>query len=265
MTWGEFLISGWSWHPEVILGCSLLALIYLILARFSINRYTAFFLTGVLLLFLTLESPLDILSDDYLFSAHMLQHIILVFFVSPLLLLGLPSEWIKRILMWKPAALIENILGRPPLAWVIGVSTLYFWHLPPVYNAALQNESIHSLQHLSFLVAATIFWWPVILPIQEKRRLSPFETMVYVFAGALANTVLGIILTFAPLGLYPAYINPEDAYGILPLIRDGWGLNPLNDQQLGGLLMWIGGGLIYLSVILIVFAYWYSHAEMEVT
>jgi putative membrane protein len=265
MTWGEFIISGWDWYPGVVLGCLALSSLYLIFSKFRRDRSAVFFQAGVLLLFLTLVSPLDVLADDYLFSAHMLQHLLLVLVVAPLLLLGLPSEWIQRLLKWKPAARIEGYLGQPLVAWIIGVGTLYLWHIPMFYNAALRDENIHLLQHLSFLISATIFWWPVILPLQEKRRLSPLGAMLYLFFGAAANTILGIILTFAPVGLYPAYLNPEDAYGILPLIRNGLGIVPQTDQQLGGLLMWIPGGLIYLTAILTVFAGWFSQSEMEVT
>ena len=263
MTLGQLLIKGWTWYPEIILGCMLLASAYLILAKFELNGRTVYFLIGVFVLFLALVSPLDILSDDYLFSAHMLQHLLLVLVVAPLLLLGIPPDWLKRLLDWKPAVRVESILGHPLLAWIIGVMTIYLWHLPVMYNAALQSENIHLLQHLSFLVSATIFWWPVILPLKEKRRLSSLSSMLYIFAGAVANAVLGIILTFAPVGLYPEYLHPHDPLGILPLIREGWGLDPQTDQQLGGLLMWIPGGLAYLSAILIVFAHWFSESDED--
>jgi putative membrane protein len=263
MTLGQLLIKGWTWYPEIILGCMFLASAYLILVRFEVNRRTVYFLIGVLVLFFALVSPLDILSDDYLFSAHMLQHLLLVLVVAPLLLLGLPPDRLKQLLDWKPAARAESILGHPFLAWIIGIGTLYLWHLPIMYNAALKSENIHLLQHLSFLVSATIFWWPVVLPLKEKRRLSSLSSMLYIFAGAVANAVLGIILTFAPVGMYPEYLHPHDTLGILPLIRDGWGLDPQSDQQLGGLLMWIPGGLAYLAAILIVFAHWFSQPDEE--
>lgn len=265
MTWREFLVLGWVWYPGVVLSCLALSLLYLIFSKLRRDRYAICFHSGVLLLFLTLVSPLDVLADDYLFSAHMLQHILLVLVVAPLLILGIPSEWLKRLLKWEPTARIEGHLGQPLVAWIIGIGTLYLWHLPLFYNAALRDENVHLLQHLSFLVSATIFWWPVILPVQEKRRLSPLGAMLYLFFGAAANTVLGILLTFAPVGLYPAYINPQDAYGILPLIRNGLGILPQTDQQLGGLLMWIPGGLIYLASILVVFGSWFSQPDMEVT
>ncbi|HZD57424.1 MAG TPA: cytochrome c oxidase assembly protein, partial [Anaerolineales bacterium] len=159
------------------------------------------------------------------------------------------------------AAKLEHLLGQPAIALILVVSTLYLWHIPALYDAAVENEAIHSLEHLSFLVTATIFWWPVINPIKEKRRVSGLGTMFYIFVGGVANTVLGIILTLAPAVLYPVYLDPADPFGILALIRTGWGLDPLSDQQLGGLLMWVPGGLFYLCAILVVLARWFAEPE----
>jgi cytochrome c oxidase assembly factor CtaG len=249
----------------VILGCLGLGALYATLSNLRVDRQAVFFYSGLLLLFLALESPLDVLSDDYLFSAHMLQHLVLILFVAPLLLLGMPSYWIERILSWIPAGRLERILGKPVVAWSFGVGTLYFWHIPVFYNAAVANENIHTLEHICFLISAVIFWWPVIVPIQEIRRLSAFGNMLYIFAGAVANVVLGIVITFSSVSLYPAYIHPEDAFGILPFIRNGFGLTPQSDLQLGGLMMWIPGGIFYLSAILIAFAHWFHQPDLEVT
>jgi putative membrane protein len=263
MSLGEFLLSAWLWEPSVILGCLGLSLAYAVQNRFRLDRRTLSYQAGVLILFLALVSPLDVLADDYLFSAHMVQHLLLVLIVAPLMLLGINPQWIRDMLRWKPAAKVEALLGYPPAAWILGVGTLYLWHIPSLYNWALDNEGVHSLEHLSFLVTACIFWWPVILPLPEKRRLSLLNSMLYIFAGAVANTVLGIILTFTPAGSYPAYLNPADTLGILPMIRGVWGLDPQTDQQLGGLIMWIPGGLIYLTAILAAFSRWYSQPEAE--
>jgi cytochrome c oxidase assembly factor CtaG len=263
MSLAQFLVSAWNWEPTVLLGCAALSLGYLAIARFHLTRRALFYQAGVLVLLLALESPIDVLGEDYLFSAHMLQHLLLILIVPPLLLLGIPREWFERLLDWRPAGKLERLLGRPAIALILAVVTLYVWHIPALYDAAVENEAIHSLEHLSFLVAATIFWWPAINPIVDKRRLSAPGIMLYIFASAVANTVLGIILTFAPAVIYPVYLYPDDSFGILAMIRTGWGLDPLSDQQLGGLLMWIPGGLFYLSAILVVFARWFSEPEED--
>lgn len=220
----------------------------------------ASFVLGVLVLLFALVSPLDVLGDGYLFSAHMAQHLLLIEVVPPLLLLGLPPGAVARLLAWPPADRLERTLGRPAPAWLLGTGVLWAWHAPALYNAALASEGIHVVQHLSFLVAATVFWWPVLAPL-SARRLPAWAAVGYLFAGAFANSVLGIVLTFSPPGLYPAYLRPADPLGILPLLRDGWGLTPAADQRLGGGLMWMIGGLVYLLAIALVVARWYSAAD----
>jgi cytochrome c oxidase assembly factor CtaG len=109
-------------------------------------------------------------------------------------------------------------------------------------------------------MTAAIFWWPVINPIPESR-LSPLVSMVYVFGACTAHTVLAILITFAPLGIYPAYLNPADRLGLLPLLRNGWGLTPRVDQQWGGLLMWVPACLVYLTFLLRTLVEWYRAPE----
>jgi cytochrome c oxidase assembly factor CtaG len=263
MSLAQFFVSAWNWEPTVLSGCAALSLGYLVIARFHLTRQALLYQAGVLVLFLALESPVDVLGEDYLFSAHMFQHLLLILIIPPLLLLGIPAAWFERLLDWKPAGKLERFLGRPAIALILAVVTLYMWHIPPLYDAAVENETIHSLEHLSFLVTATIFWWPVINPIEHKRRISGLATMLYIFVGGAANTVLGIIITLAPAVIYTVYISPADSFGILAMIRSVWGLDPLSDQQLGGLLMWIPGGLFYLSAILVVFARWFSQPEED--
>jgi putative membrane protein len=139
---------------------------------------------------------------------------------------------------------------------------MWLWHWPPLYNAALASEPIHIVEHLAFLLTATIFWWPVMGPIEELR-LAPLGAVVYIFGACVAHTALAILLTFAPLGLYPAYLQPLDTLHVLPLIREGWGLTPSADQQWAGLLMWVPSCLVYLSVLLGTLTHWYQTPEQD--
>lgn len=263
MTLGHLLAATWSWDPSVIVGCLALLGVYFVVGRRRITVSQAlFFSGGVLVMFLALESSLDELGDTYLFSAHMLQHLLLLLITPPLLLLGLPGWLAQRILAWPLADRIEQILSRPPVAWLLGTLTVWVWHLPVLYNATLLDENIHIMEHLDFLVTATIFWWPVLSPLKEKR-MAPLATIFYLFAAAASSSILGIILTFASPGLYPAYLQPDDELGALPFIRDTLGLTPAVDQQLGGLLMWVPGSLVYLSGILGALYRWYSEPEPD--
>jgi cytochrome c oxidase assembly factor CtaG len=257
MTAWQFVRATWAWEPSVARGCLVLAAGYLAIVGAKPARRAAAFFAGVVVLFLALNSPLDTLADTYLFSAHMVQHLLLILVVPPLLLLGMPASLGERTRRSPWARSLERPLGNPVVTWSVGIGTMMVWHAPAFYNAALRFQGVHVAQHLSFLIASTIFWWPVLAPA-DHDRLAPLPAVLYLVAAALASSVVGIIVTFAQVGLYPAYLHPVDRLGLEPLIRDGWGLSPETDQQLGGLMMWIPGGLVYLCAILGVIARWYK-------
>lgn len=263
MTTWQLLISDWHWHPSVLLGCAALIVGYAVALRFRLGAPALLYMAGVFVLLVALLSPLHTLGDDYLFSAHMLQHLLLMQVVPPLLLLGIPAWAVQQALAWAPIRWSERMLGQPLVAWSLGIGTMWVWHLPVLYNAALEHEGIHIVEHLAFLVTATMLWWPVVAPL-EAARLAPLAALLYLFAAMTASSILGIILTFAPPGLYPAYLHPTDALGILPLLRDGWGLSPAADQQLGGLLMWVPGNLVYFCAFIGALARWYSAPEEDI-
>lgn len=262
MTTWQLLTAGWHWKPEVLLGCAGLIVAYLAMLRFRFSGTALLFVAGVLVLLLALVSPIDTLAHRYLFSAHMLQHLLLVLVVPPLLLLGIPARLWRQALRFSTIARIEGALSRPLVAWLLASGAMWVWHLPALYSAAIEHDGIHIVQHLCFLVTATIFWWPVVTPLVE-RRYAPATALLYLFATMVATTVLGIILTFASPGLYPAYLEPADTLGILPLLREGWGLSPAADQQLGGLLMWVPSNAVYLWALIATLVRWYSTAEED--
>lgn len=258
------LVSAWDWEPSVLAGCFALAIAYVVVTRCRSRAQACYFFSGVLLLFLDLASPVDVLGDGYLFCAHVVQHFCLALLIPPLLLLGLPGSLAEWILRRPRLAEVERALAASPVAWMLGVGTMIFWHVPAAFNAALENGGLHVLQHLSFLAGGTIFWWPVLQPIKE-RRLPPLPALPYLFSACICCTLLGAWLAFAPLDLYPAYLLPKDTLGILPLLRDGWGLSPRIDRELGGLLMWVPGCFVYLTAILTTMARWYGAQNEEGT
>jgi cytochrome c oxidase assembly factor CtaG len=262
MTTGQVLTSTWDWEPTVLVGCAALAAGYVVVARPPGIRAVSF-MAGVLTLLLALISPLDALGDTYLFSAHMLQHVLLILVVPPLLLLGIPPRMAARALRWEPASRAERVLGQPVLAWLVAIGTLWAWHAPALYDAALANEALHVVQHLCFLVTSTIFWWVVIAPVPERRRLNLLGSTAYLLLTSLASSLLGVILTFAPPGLYPAYLHPAGAPGIVALVRQGWGFSAAVDQQVGGLIMWVGNSPIYVVACLAALARWYREPEPD--
>lgn len=263
-TLGYFFRHSWDWDLSKIIGSAALILIYALWTRLSPLRTSVMYVSGVALLFLSLVSPLDALGDEYLFSAHMLQHFILLMVVPILLIVGLPELPLRRLLRVRWIANTECVLSRPVFAWTQANFILWVWHVPSLYALAVQNEWIHILQHLSFLISATIFWWPVLAPTEEFR-LRSWDGAAYIFTGALSNMVLGIILTFINEPLYSPYVAPGDSWKILGVIRGQFHLDPLADQKLGGLLMWVFGSAVFLGVLLTYFSRWFGATEMERT
>ncbi len=261
MTTAELMRTGWDWEPSVVAGCAGLLGLYLWRVPASLSRRIAF-AAGVVVLLLSLCSPIDTLGDDYLFSAHMAQHLLLILIVPPLLLLGIPEAEARRWMRVPRIAAAERVLGAPWTAWLAAMGTMTLWHLPLLYNFALAHEPVHILQHLSFLVTATMFWWPVMGPLPE-HRMTPGISVLYLFAAVAENSALGIIIAFMRVGHYPAYLHPEDELGALSLIRNEWGLSAEGDQRLGGLLMWIPGCSIYFVAILAVLGQWYRQPDAE--
>jgi cytochrome c oxidase assembly factor CtaG len=257
--WKLFTIT-WNWQSSVVVGSLALLLGYVYVVRTRWTRRSWLFVAGVLIMMLDLVSPLDTLGDIYLFSAHMAEHLFLIWVVPPLLLLGTPP-WLARNVLKQPFFdRTERFLRRAPVAWLIGNAAVWLWHAPFLYNAALANEDIHTVEHLSFLVSATILWWPGLAP-SEERRLPPLIVILYLFTTGVSMSILGIIETYAPPGAYPAYLHPLDEYGVLTFLRETLGLTPKVDQQWGGLLMWVPGSVVYLIASLAALARWYREPE----
>jgi putative membrane protein len=261
MTTWQLLTSAWTWKPFVVVGCAVLLIAYGATMRFRFPKAAGFLFAGVLVLLLALVSPIDTLTG-VLLSAHMLQYFLLAMIVPPLMLLGIPPELVEKALTHPKVAVIERALGTPLVGWVLGIGVMAAWHLPALHAAAMGSQSLHAIQNLTFLVSALIFWWPVYSPLAQ-RRLSPLLVVLYLSTACIFCSVTGIIITFAPPGIYPGYIHAAGPAGLLSLIRDGWGLSAEADQQLAGLLMWVPGCLVYLSGMLITLGRWYLTPEKQ--
>jgi cytochrome c oxidase assembly factor CtaG len=257
---GWQLLFCWEFEPSVVIGCVLLLGIYLCAIRFQFNGKTLSYSLGVLIIFLALCSPIDPLSDHYLFSAHMLQHMMLGIIAPPLLIAGLPASLVQGWLRFPPIAKAERILGYAPLALIAGIGTIWIWHLPYLYNLALEHENIHTFEHVMFMVTGSMLWWPVLKPIPEGR-LTPMYAIIYMTIAASLGMVLGIIFTISDTPYYSFYANPEDEIGALKLIREQWKLTRLDDQKLGGAIMWEPMGAIFLWAIMAVMVDWLKQSK----
>ncbi|HEX6898404.1 MAG TPA: cytochrome c oxidase assembly protein [Thermoanaerobaculia bacterium] len=230
----------------------------------GIRRWeAACFAAGWLSLLAALVSPLHTLGG-ILFSAHMVQHEVLILIAAPLLVLGrpliaflwaLPQEDRERAGRWARSPGFSRVwrsLTAPLAVWTIHGVALWLWHLPGLYQAALRNEFLHILEHLSFFGSAVLFWWALIHG--RFGRLGYGVAVLWVFTTSLHSGVLGALLTFAPRLWYPIYAA-----------RTGeWGLSALEDQQLAGLIMWVPAGFVFIILGLGLFAAWLGEAERRV-
>ena len=249
--------TGWSFEPWALVFASILLGAYILGAGTKLNRHSVLYALGVLVVLFAIVSPLDFLGRHYLFSAHMIQHILLLLIAPLLLLLGIPKATAEKLLKIGPIAAIMRVLGNPVVAWFLGVGAMWAWHMPAIHNMAINNNSLYIAQLISFVLIGMIFWWPVFTPL-ERTRLNPLTGTLYLASACFGCSVLGMLITFAGAGLYTAYINPADTAGLLALIRNDLCITPGVDQQIGGLTMWVPGCLIYLSASMITLAQWYA-------
>lgn len=226
------LLTAWVWNP-LAMACALAALV-LYACLFGWPRRAAWMLAACAVFLLSLLSPLAYLAQGYLFSAHMAQHIILLLIVPALVLRSLP-----------PSVRLPCRL-HPAVSWACGVGAMWVWHVPALCNAAASLRSVSAAQTLSLLLLGTAFWWQLLAP-DSGQRMRPLQGAAYLFAACVACTVLGIILAFSPITVCKAYVYPVERFGI----------SPLRDQQIGGLIMWVPMCLIYLCAIFMQLARWY--------
>ncbi len=222
------------------------------------TRQALAFLTAMVVTWAALASPLDALANRF-FTAHMLQHMLLILVAAPLFALGaipegylwaLPRRWSNRLAnfwgrtRWLQAAW-AFLSGAGP-AWALFTGMLWIWHLPLLYQAALHSEAIHALEHILFLSTAMAFWWFVFQPARQKEIHSG-AVILYLFVAMLQMSALGAILAFASRPWYPVYQGGN-------LL--GWQMSPQADQQDAGMIMWLPGGILFLILIALYFIHW---------
>jgi putative membrane protein len=249
-----------SIHPETVLGAAAAAALYAWAARWAPPSpgQAARFVGGLGALLLALNGPLHDLSDWYLFTAHMVQHLVLTLVVPPLLLSGLPAGMLdallRPLLARRATAAVVRTLTRPLPAFGLYAIALVGWHLPAPYNLALEIHGWHVVEHLVLLATATLGWWPVLSPSRLRPALPYAAQLLYLFVFGMPMTVVAAMITAAEQVLYPFY---EAA----PRVFD---LTPLADQRLGGVIMWVPSGLIPVAAFTMVFFRWVA-AEADET
>jgi putative membrane protein len=240
-------------HADVLLGVGALALAYALAwvrGPRAAPGAPALFMAALVVLLGALNGPLHDLSDYYLFSAHMVQHLLLTLVVAPLLLAGTPGwmadTMLGRLVRRRGLGDALRAATRPVPALIIYAVALIGWHLPGPYGAALEHHRLHVVEHLVLLATATLAWWPVLSPSRLLPRLHYGAQILYLFAFGIPMTVVAAMITGAEDTLYPFYAAAPRLFG----------LPALADQRLGGLIMWVPAGLIPLVAFTVIFFRW---------
>ena len=258
------LWTSWSFEPAVVVGLALAAWLYArgvraLWRRGGRGRVVApwrawCYAAGLATLAVALVSPLDAMGEA-LFSAHMVQHLLLVVVAAPLVVLGepllatlwaLPAGARRGLGRWartRPVRVAWRGLRLPAVVWLLHVGTLWIWHAPRLFERALRHPAVHALEHATFFLPALLFWW-LLADRRARRRLGFGGSLLLLFAAALQSTVLGALITLAQRPWYLAYYDTTRP----------WGLSPLEDQQLAGLVMWVPAGFVYLAALAAVVA-----------
>jgi putative membrane protein len=211
----------------------------------------AAFGAGLLVLLVSLNGPIHDLSDYYLFSVHMVQHLLLTLVLPPLLIAGTPGWLLRPLLRAAWVRAVARFLTRALVAAALFSVTLASWHLAPAYDLMMREHAVHIATHLMFMAAATLMWWPVMSPVAELPRLPEGPGMLYLFLVGIPMQVVAALITTADEVLYPWYAAAPRT----------WGLSPLDDQRLGGLLMWVPGNLYLFLAIGVLFFRWARESE----
>ncbi len=255
----------WHAHPEVwLLMVSLLAAYFWALRRLG-PRHTApglpaatglqkaCWVTGVMTMWVAADWPVHDLSERYLYSVHMTQHLLITLVAPPLLLLGTPA-WLAREILAPPALYrLVRRLARPIPAMIAFNALLVISHWPAFVDATLHSELLHFTAHTLIFFSALLMWCPVVAPLPELRPLSPAAQMLYLFLQSIVPTVPASFLVFAERPIYHFYEH-------VPRL---WGLSAGEDQQIAGLLMKLGGGLLLWMLIAVLFFKWHAADEQN--
>ena len=264
---GSFLFD-WSFDPLVWLP----AIAALLLWRYGsrkvarehpahpvARRRTVSWTLGVVAILVALDSGIE-RYDTTLFSVHMVQHLVLTLLAPPLLLFAGPitlilqasspetrRRWILPVLHSRAL----RALSFPVVAWILFAAVMWASHFSPLFDLSLEHEWVHRLEHMLFLGAALLFWWPVVGPDPSPWRMTPAVKVLYVGLQMPQNTFLALAIYLASVPLYPHYVTT---------IRP-WGPTPLEDQQTAGGIMWLGGDFAFLTMVILLVLAWMRHEE----
>lgn len=262
------IFSYWNLNLTDVIVLSLLCFLYLVTINFRLSKRSVYFVSAILLIIFCIASPLHYLGENCLFSAHMLSHVLLLLIAAPLLVAAIPADnkFSKMFLVFS-----KKIHKVPLISWLVGVSIMWLWHIPYIFNRVvsmhgMQSDSLSmnifmAIHLLSLLIAGIFFCLPIINPYKQYR-VSAISSVLYLSSACVFCSLLGLLITFAPAGTYTSYITNNGVNGFLSVIRSEWKISAAEDQQIGGLIMWVPCCFIYLSASMIILVKWFQKEDV---
>lgn len=246
----------WDFHPSIVIGIGTAMVLYRLASTTWREKYypheqrdlfrERIFYGNMTFLWFVLDGPLHHLSDNLLFTAHMVQHLALQLVWAPLVVVGIPRYMWRRLVFAPWVQRLGYRITRPRAAFITFNISLLLWHIPRLYNLALREHAWHIVEHLHFMSGAVIFWWPLLSPLPEIPRATHGRQVIYVLATMIPMKALGIAISLQERVLYTFYLGQPRV----------WGVSALDDQRVGGLLMWLPGGLLLWAGLGYVFYQW---------
>lgn len=255
------IIAQWHFDPLIVVMIITIILLYLTVFRQQTKGKSVFLIAAVLFLIIAECSPLHYLGMHYYFSAHMVSHVILLLVCGPLLVMSLPAELPPRT-QKIVEALSSFSFQYSWTAWLCGVGIMWFWHIPSVFDASFTSMqasfSVIPVLHAgSMLIAGMLFSWPLFGPL-PRYHIHAGTGIVYLFTACISCSVLGLLITFAPLGTYHHYAAMQG-------MNNPFSLSQQDDQQAAGLIMWVPCCFVYLSGCIYLLWRWFSESTTDTT
>ncbi len=265
------VLTAWAFEPLVLIPLVVAGWVYLqgvrhVRSRFPANPWPrdriAWFMAGLAVVFLALESPVDVYAADLLLI-HMIQHMLLAFIAAPMLVAGAPVTLALRALSpsGRTRRSIQRAVHSPPVrfltnpivAWVLFAAAMVGTHFSPLYEASLEHQWIHDVEHLVFLGSGLLFWYPVIAVDPTTWRMPHPLRLLYVILAGPVNTFTALAIYSSNDVLYPYYASLSRA----------WGPSPVSDQQMAGAIMWVTGDIALLIAVVLVAVAWFHQDQLE--
>lgn len=254
----------WHAHPDAILMVVLLLGLYAAGARWAGGAATppervttgqaALFVGGVAALYIGAGSPIHDISEKYLFTVHMLQHLLFTLVAPPLMLLGTPGWMLRPLIQNQRVRRAAYAITRPFPAFLIFNGVILVTHLPLVVDLSLRSHPFHFFVHVVLVATAALMWFPIVSPLPELPRIGPFAQLIYLFVQQLVPSVVASFLVFANNVVYEFYASAPARY---------WGISVVDDQRWAGVLMKLVGGTLLWAVMATIFFRWFNQEDKE--